>query len=227
MDDTYRLQSSSFECIQNEGIGRRISDDGGGKMKAYRRRVSIDPLITIRLLKDAASEMGSRVDRFVQSMTRILDRDEDMALMNLSRLITHPDRFIRPVDAAVLNEELDEPQLMLEAHLQVGLTLENALNLLQGQLSTSTDLLGQKLTATSNRILFANMVISVFSLCVATGSFVGSIFGMNVTNFYEHSDHAFKIITFSTMGGSFLLGAVIMFLLIRSGTVPTTGLEDF
>jgi hypothetical protein len=227
MDDTYRLQRSAYECILDEGLGRRASEVRDGTIiKARKKKSSMDPLIAIRLMKDTAAEMTSRVDRFVKSMNRILDRDEDMALMNLSRLITHPDRFVKPVEVAVLNEELDEPQLMLEAHLQVGLTLENALNLLQGQLSTSTELLGQKLTAISNRILFANMVISVISLCVAMGSFVGSIFGMNVTNFYETSEYAFRIITFSTLVGGFLLGGAIMLVLVLSGTVPTTGLSD-
>jgi magnesium transporter len=57
----------------------------------------------------------------------VLEDYEDMALMNLLRLITHPERFIIPVTQSVLDEESDEPELILEAHLQCGHTLKNTL----------------------------------------------------------------------------------------------------
>ena len=167
--------------------------------------------------------MLTRVQRFIQSMEKILDRDDDMALMNISHLIIHPEYFIKPIDVEILNQEIDEPQVILETHLHVAVTLENTIRLLQGQLETSTEHIGQKLDTLRNRLLFANMIISVISLCVASGSFIGSIFGMNVINHLEESDTAFKIIAYSTVIGSTILGSFIMFLLIISGTVPTNG----
>jgi hypothetical protein len=223
-DDTYRLQEQSYECLQDQGIGshqkrgRRSELSTSTRKKETRRNV--DPLMAIRLQKDALMEMSNRITRFIQSMNRILDNDENMALMNLSQLITHPERFVKPVDNALILAEVDEPQLILEAHLQVGLTLDNALTLLQGQLNTSNDLIGQRLTSLTNRILFANTLITVGSFAVAIGSFVGSIMGMNVRNFLEDSDKAFAIITWSTVCGSFCICCFVMFVLIVTGTVP-------
>jgi magnesium transporter len=34
--------------------------------------------------------------------------------MNLSRLLTHPERFLQPVPEEILREESDEPELILE-----------------------------------------------------------------------------------------------------------------
>lgn len=47
---------------------------------------SEDPLLAIRHIKDAVSEMKGRINSFVFSMNRILDDDEYMALCNLQRL---------------------------------------------------------------------------------------------------------------------------------------------
>lgn len=76
-------------------------------------RGSQDPLSVLRALKDAVKEMSSRVKGFVKSLSRTLDEDEDMALMNLSRLLTNPEIFIQPVSPEVLEEESDEPELIL------------------------------------------------------------------------------------------------------------------
>lgn len=210
-EDTYDLQESALDYIGN------VLDGHQGLMD--------DPLTGIRHTKDAIREMGSRVKGFVQSMNRILDDDEDMALMNLSRLISHPEKFIKPVTPEELEKEADEPELILEAHLQIGLTLMNTLDLIQGQIDTASELVDQKLDSVRNRILFANMIISVFSLCVGTASMVGSIFGMNVLNYLEDSENAFKIITTSTLVGAFTLMVVILGSLIYTGTIPLPGVS--
>lgn len=210
-DDTYQLQQLALEYIQDI-----LTDRRGG--------LSDDPLLIIRHIKDSIREMGSRLKGFVQSVGRVLDEDEDMALMNLSRLLSHPDRFIKPVSPQTLEEESNEPELILEASMQTGLTLTNALHLIQGQIDTASELVDQKLDSVRNKILFANMIISVFSLCVASASMVGSIFGMNLTNGLEFDANAFKQIAVGTVCGAFFMCAFIVAALMYSGTIPQTRL---
>ena len=100
--------------------------------------------------------------------------------MNLTRLQTHPERFMYPVSAEVLEEESDEPELILESYLQEGLSLVNVLDSIQGQIDTAAELVDQRLDSVRNRILMANMVLTAFSVAVAIASVVGSFFGMNV-----------------------------------------------
>jgi magnesium transporter len=58
----------------------------------------------LRHMKNSIKEMSSRVQGFIRAMNLVLDETEDMALMNLSRLLTHPERFIQPVPEEILNE---------------------------------------------------------------------------------------------------------------------------
>lgn len=206
-EDTYEVQHASIDYIQ--GL---LSNQGD---------MTDDPLTIIRAVKDAVREMSSRVKGFVASLTQVLDEDEDMALMNLSRLLSHPERFIQPVSQAVLEEESDEPELILEAHLQIAQTLTNSLDLVQGQIDTAAELVDQKLDAQRNRLLFANMVISILSLCVACGSLVGSIFGMNLKNRMEDEADKFNKIAFGTLAGTIGMAGFILFILRYSGTVPS------
>jgi magnesium transporter len=95
-------------------------------------------------MKNSVQEMMSRVDGFCRAIDQLLEDYEDMALMNLSRLLTHPERFIQPVPQSVLDEESDEPELILEAHLQRGHTLNNALRLVQGQITSTEEFAERK-----------------------------------------------------------------------------------
>ena len=60
-----------------------------------------------------------------------------MALMNVSRLVTHPQNFIQPISAELLEIESDNPELVLESNLQSVMSLSNALELIDGQVSSA------------------------------------------------------------------------------------------
>ena len=209
-EDTLELQQAAHRYIERAIRKNQTSKD--------------DPLTILRAVKDAAREMSSRVKGFVQSITRTLGDYEDMALMNLSRLLTNPELFIQPVPLAVLEEESDEPELILEAYLQVGLSLANSLELISGQVDSGSELVHQNLDSVRNKILFANMMISVFSLLVGTASLVGSFFGMNLINHLEYDPKAFYDVTFGTIGAVTALFLFIITVLYKTGTVPLPGL---
>lgn len=212
-EDAYDLQECALSYIDTVVTGKfRIGDD---------------PMTGLRHTKDAIREMCSRIKGFVQSMNRILDDDEDMALMNLSRLLTHPERYIKPVPLEILEEESDEPELILEAHLQIGLTLMNALDLIQGQVDSASDLVDQKLDSVRNRILFANMIISIFSLCMTAAAVVGSFFGMNVPVPFRDSEteEAFTIISLVTVFGAFATAGLILAALFYTQAIPLPGMS--
>ena len=130
------------------------------------------------------------------------------------------ERFIQPVPQSVLEEESDEPELILEAHLQRGNTLANVLTLVQGQIKTAEDYAVRKSDMLRNRLLCINMYISVASLAVALASFVGSIFGMNVINHYEYNPNTFHVIVSTTIAGGLVFVAVVVVLVRRLGALP-------
>jgi hypothetical protein len=131
-DDTRELQDKGLKCVQERVIG-----NGSGRRPHKKQLRPEDALAVIRNLKNAVKVMQARVKGFVHSINRILNEDEDMALMNLSRLITHPENFVQPVSQEMLEVESDEPELVLESNLHNALTLSNALDLIQGQVETA------------------------------------------------------------------------------------------
>jgi magnesium transporter len=174
----------------------------------------------LRILKDNVREMESRVQGFVRAMNLILDEEEDMALMNLSRLISHPERFIQPVSQQVLNEESDEPELILEVYLQQANGEVNALNLLKGNIINTEELVSLQMDTVRNRLLYINTVVSVITLSVTCASLVGSFLGMNLTNHLETDDKAFREVVTGTIVGTISLLVVVLVAISKTGVMP-------
>lgn len=174
----------------------------------------------LRILKDNVREMESRVQGFVRAMNLILDDEEDMALMNLSRLISNPERFIQPVSQQVLNEESDEPELILEVYLQQANGEVNALNLLKGNILNTEELVSLQMDTVRNRLLYINTVVSVITLSITCASLVGSFFGMNLTNHYETDDKAFREVVTGTLVGTISLLVVVLVAISKTGVMP-------
>ena len=142
--------------------------------------------------------------------------------MNLSRLLTHPERFIQPVSQEILNEESDEPELILESHLQQALSESNALELLKGNIANTEELVSLQMDTIRNRLLYMNTVVSVISLCVATASLVGSMFGMNLVNHLEDDENAFYEVVFGTIAMAAIILLVFLVLISKTGIVPSS-----
>lgn len=200
--DSNELQANSMLAMD------KLLDQGSGGEEVLRH------------MKNSVKEMTQRVKGFIRAMNLVLDESEDMALMNLSRLLTHPDRFIQPVSENILNEESDEPELILEAHLQHAFSLTNSLDLVKGEIETTQELINQRLDGVRNRLLLANMIISIGSFCVAIGSFIGSIFGMNVINHMEEDSSAFRQIVIGTCLGMLSMLMLVGLVLWYAGTMP-------
>ena len=181
----------------------------------------------LRRLKNEMSEMSSRVLGFIRALNLVLDDDEDLALMNLSRLISHPERFVLPVPEKVLHEESDEPELILEAYLQQALSTINALDLVKNEMNTSEELMSMKLDAVRNRLLYINTITAFISLTVTIGSFIGSIYGMNLVNPLEgrtgeNPEHAWNQVVLWTC-----VGGLVLFILMMVAFAKAAQLKSF
>ncbi|KAL7527027.1 hypothetical protein ACHAXR_001764 [Thalassiosira sp. AJA248-18] len=222
MDDARKVHHRSVSAMSelrgdspNKSGGRR----GGRRRSAVSGGLGEHAQERLRLHKDEVNLMEGRVQGFVRAMNEVLDDDEDMTLMNVSRLLTHPERFLQPVSKDILHEESDEPELILEAYLQQALSIVNELDLLKGQIMTTEEQISMTLDAIRNRLLYINTLLSVASLCVAVGSFVGSIFGMNLTNHIEQVDTAFIRVTVGVIVGMVLMWAVLSWVFYRAANI--------
>ena len=178
----------------------------------------------LRLHKDEVNQMEGRVQGFVRAMNEVLDDDEDMTLMNLSRLLTHPERFLQPVSKEIMHEESDEPELILEAYLQEALGIVNEMDSLKKQIVTTEEQISMTLDAIRNKLLYINTLLSVASLAVSVGSFIGSIFGMNLTNGLETEERTWMEVTVGTIVGMVLMWAVLSWIFYRAANIQKSDL---
>lgn len=72
------------------------------------------------------------------------------------------------------------------------------------------------LDAMRNRLLYINTLLSVATLCVSIGSFIGAIFGMNLTNHIEEEETAFVRVVFGTVVGMFCMWVILSFMFHRA-----------
>jgi magnesium transporter len=202
---------------------RELRGDSYGKQQGISGMPGDHAQERLRWLKDEINGMIGRIQGFVRALNEMLDEDEDMALMNLSRLITHPERFVQPVSQEILQEESDEPELILEAYLQQALSIVNELELLKAQIMTTQEQISMTLDAQRNKLLYINTLLSLASLVVAIGSFIGSIFGMNVHNPYEDDSGTiwFMRITIGTSVGLICLFFVLAWFFYKQTSTST------
>jgi len=218
--DTEELQEKGLKYVQNRIIG---NTSNSSKQKQLRPE---DSLAVIRNLKISVLVMQARVKGFVQSINRILNEDEDMALMNVSRLVTNPENFVQPVSSEMLEIESDEPELVLESNLNNALTLSNALDLIQGQVETASDLIDARMDAARNKFLLASLLMSIASLSLTALTCVSGIFGMNLPSGIEEEQGYFVPVTYGSIVGSLLLGIAIFVGMIRTGVITGLGPVD-
>jgi len=140
--------------------------------------------------------------------------------MNLTRVVLHPERFLQSTSEEILEMEGSEPSFIIEAHLSTAYTLQNVLRLINGQIDSASELVDRKQDAARNKILLANTIISIFTLCVGSASLIGSLFGMNLTNHLETNGRAWTIVVVATMAMSIVIGVLAIQTLIWSGSMP-------
>lgn len=165
----------------------------------------------LRVLKDKVKETESRIKGFERALNQVLDEDEDMALMNLSRLITHPERFVFPTSQDILSAESDAPELIIESYLQHAFSASNSLELLNGKIATTEELVEIKLDTIRNRLLFVTTCLTIVTTLLSACSLVGAIFGTNLMSGLEDSPTAFSRIWIGTVSGALII-FILMFL---------------
>lgn len=97
------------------------------------RLLSFEVQERLRALKNDLAEKAAKVSSFRRAMTELIEDDEGMALMNLTRLRVDPLLYKYPLSPEILgtHEEIEE---LLEAYLMDYNANENKLKALRSQM---------------------------------------------------------------------------------------------
>lgn len=86
-------------------------------------------------------------------------------------------------------------EVLLESYLMDFNSLLSKLDFLKSEMQSAEELVMLRLDTSRNQLLIADTVISVVACCIGLGSFIGSIYGMNLKNHMEEDEHMFTVIT--------------------------------
>jgi Mg2+ and Co2+ transporter CorA len=105
--------------------------------------------------------------------------------------------------SSIRAEDHDMFETIFEAFAQNVSTVETSLDLLRSEIVNGEQFHELCLTTARNRILSATLGFTIISMCTSLGSFVGSIFGMNVTSGVEQDESLF--VTIAVVSSSFIV----------------------
>lgn len=189
----YVLQRTS-NVLDSMVTKKEVRNNNESGTRTYHEECFQDVL---RVFRDESDALDARIGSFVRSLRKICDDEKQLALMNLSRLLSNPERFVKPTHEILL-EESDEPEMILEVYVQEGYKMKNDLMLLHKKVSRAETELQMNLDALRNRLLYINTMISVGSLIFGMGSFIGGMFGVNIPFRLNNDPSAFPKIWITT-----------------------------
>ncbi|KAH7522210.1 magnesium transporter MRS2-2 isoform X2 [Ziziphus jujuba] len=198
-------------------------------------KISSRNLDRVRKLKSAMTRLTARVQKVRDELEQLLDDDDDMADLYLSRKLTgassppsgsgpanwYPasptigskiSRASRASIATVRGDENDveELEMLLEAYfMQIDGTL-NKLTTLREYIDDTEDYINIQLDNHRNQLIQLELFLSSGTVCLSIYSLVAGIFGMNIPyTWNENHGYMFKWVCIVTGAGCALLFALI------------------
>ncbi|KAF7852073.1 hypothetical protein BT93_L0601 [Corymbia citriodora subsp. variegata] len=231
-------------CSFLDARTRELETDAYPALDELTSKISSRNLDRVRKLKGSMTRLTNRVQKVRDELEELLDDDDDMADLYLSRNLTAgsspvswsgaPDWFLASpttgsklsrtsrASAATAHEENDveELEMLLEAYfMQIDGTL-NKLSTLREYIDDTEDYINIQLDNHRNQLIQLELFLSSGALCVSVYSMVAAIFGMNIPyKWHEGYGYLFKwvVILAGVLSGSIFLS--IMFYARHKGLV--------
>eukprot|EP00041_Stephanoeca_diplocostata_P008277 m.120792 g.120792 ORF g.120792 m.120792 type:complete len:570 (-) comp17253_c0_seq1:38-1747(-) len=153
----------------------------------------------LRLVKTSLSQLMSRVLAIRRALETVLDNDENMAMMQLTRLADAPPDQLADV-LAFGNEDVE---LLFEAYLRDAHSAHGTLSVMESDIATAESLIEIQLDTARNRLLALGFIFNLITITCSFSTLVAGIFGMNLESGLEDSRTAFHwttaVLTCSTV----------------------------
>ncbi|KAL6217475.1 hypothetical protein ACLB2K_010692 [Fragaria x ananassa] len=238
-DDDFPFEFRALEvaleaiCTSLDACTSKLESDAYPALDELTSKISSRNLDRVRKLKSAMTRLTNRVQKVRDELEQLLDDDDDMADLYLSRKlvgtspvsdsgapnwsftspsITIGSKVSRTSRASVttIQEENDveELEMLLEAYfMQIEGTL-NKLTTLREYIDDTEDYINIQLDNHRNQLIQLELFLSSGTVCVSIYSLVAAIFGMNIPyTWNENHEHMFKwvVITTGIVGASIFL----------------------
>ncbi|PRQ25959.1 putative Mg2+ transporter protein, CorA-like/Zinc transport protein ZntB [Rosa chinensis] len=238
-DDDFPFEFRALEvaleaiCTSLDACTRELESDAYPALDELTSKISSRNLDRVRKLKSAMTRLTNRVQKVRDELEQLLDDDDDMADLYLSRklvgtspvsdsgapnwslaspTITIGSKVSRASRASVTTvqeeNDVEELEMLLEAYfMQIEGTL-NKLTTLREYIDDTEDYINIQLDNHRNQLIQLELFLSSGTVCVSIYSLVAAIFGMNIKyTWNENHEHVFKwvVITTGLVGASIFL----------------------
>ncbi|KAK1560373.1 hypothetical protein Q3G72_025910 [Acer saccharum] len=236
----FRALEVALEAICNylDARTRELETDAYPALEDLISKISCRNLDRVRKLKSTMTRLTNRVQKVRDELEQLLDDDDDMADLYLSRKLTvaslpvsgsgAPDWFpnsptigskisqaSRASAAAATQEDNDveELEMLLEAHYtQIDGTL-NKLITLREYVDDTEDYINLQLDKRRNELIQLELILSSCTVCLSMYALVTSIFGMNIPyTWNHHHGYMFKwVVIVSGIAFALLFSTMILY----------------
>eukprot|EP00948_MAST-09A_sp_MAST-9A-sp1_P002012 g2012.t1 len=153
-----------------------------GTLKKLRENAgSVQTQLSLAAVKHDTADLDVRVRTVLDELQEVLDSDEDLALMSLTKLFRQPSLFEKPN----WQDDHEDAELLLESFLQKTQILVMRLDLLSRDIKNMEDSVNMRLNVLRNRLLKIEVLFSTFATAFTGISVVTGAFGMNLKSGIE------------------------------------------
>ncbi|KAL3671823.1 hypothetical protein V7S43_002492 [Phytophthora oleae] len=148
----------------------------------------------LREFKNTINEFETQVDGVRRVLMVLLDNEEDLRLLYLTRLYNEPNLM-----ADFWSIDSEEIEVLIENYLQDIFSTRTKAELMQHRIANTESLVMMQLDSVRNYLLGVDVIFSVVVISLSVGTFIAGVFGMNLHSGLEAADGWFLGIVILTV----------------------------
>ncbi|KAE9361068.1 hypothetical protein PF008_g1388 [Phytophthora fragariae] len=137
-------------------------------------------LETLREFKNTMNEFESQVDGVRRVLMELLDNEEDLRLLYLTKLHEDPSLLMD-----LYSFDSEEAEVLIENYLQDIFSTRTQADLMQHRITNTESLVMLKLDSMRNYLLRVDLVFSLMTISLSVGTLLAGVFGMNLASGVE------------------------------------------
>ncbi|KAG6613397.1 CorA Metal Ion Transporter (MIT) Family [Phytophthora cinnamomi] len=137
----------------------------------------------LREFKNAINEFEAQVDGVRRVLMVLLDNEEDLRLLYLTRLYDEPSLL-----SDLWSIDSEEIEVLIENYLQDIFSTRTKAELMQHRISNTESLVMMQLDSVRNYLLGVDVIFSIVVISLSVGTFIAGVFGMNLHSGLEEAD---------------------------------------
>ncbi|RLN59227.1 hypothetical protein BBJ28_00016448 [Nothophytophthora sp. Chile5] len=151
-------------------------------------------LETLREFKNTMNEFESQVDGVRRVLMELLDNEEDLRLLYLTKLYEDPSLL-----TDLWSFDSEEAEVLIENYLQDIFSTRTKADLMQHRITNTESLVMLKLDSMRNYLLGVDLIFSLIVISLSVGTLIAGVFGMNLASGIEEAGGWFWGVVITTV----------------------------